>query len=56
MEAAEKFRRDDLPAMQRGAARLTPYVRRIYDQAVREVLPGLHDPHRRPPFGSLPDE
>jgi 5-methylthioadenosine/S-adenosylhomocysteine deaminase len=51
-EAAERFRRDCMPAMRAGSERLAPYVRAIYDRATGQEVPLAHDPHRRPPIGA----
>ena len=45
-EAAERFRRERVPAMQAGAKRLEPYVRQMYYRAAGETLP-LGDAPRR---------
>lgn len=49
-EAAERFRRDHWPAMQAGAARVSPHVRRMYERAAAERMNLGHDPRRAPPL------
>jgi len=44
--AAERFRRERVPAMQAGAARLEPYIREMYYRAAGENLP-LGESRRR---------
>ena len=50
-EAAERFRRDYFPAMQAGAQRVEPYVRRVYDRCTGLALGLDHPMQRRPPQG-----
>ncbi len=49
-ECAERFRREDLPRMRAGAARLSPSIAAIYRRAMATPLPGfqlsLSDRHR----------
>jgi 5-methylthioadenosine/S-adenosylhomocysteine deaminase len=44
--AAERFRREHVPAMRDGAKRLEPYIREMYYRAAGESLP-LGDAPRR---------
>jgi 5-methylthioadenosine/S-adenosylhomocysteine deaminase len=51
-ECAERFRRDDLPKMRAGAARLAPYIAAIYRRAWATPLPDeIEDVRRNPPVG-----
>jgi 5-methylthioadenosine/S-adenosylhomocysteine deaminase len=50
-EAAERFRRERLPAMWAGARRVEPYVRQVYERATAMAVPVAEEP-RRPPPGS----
>ncbi len=49
-EAAERFVRDYLPQMQRGAERLEPYLRQLHFEAAERSVPGGSIPLRRPPI------
>jgi hypothetical protein len=51
VEAAERFRRERLPAMWAGARRVEPYVRQVYERATAMEVPAAEEP-RRPPPGS----
>jgi 5-methylthioadenosine/S-adenosylhomocysteine deaminase len=50
-EAAERFRRDYFPAMQAGAQRVEPYVRRVYERCTGLAVGLDHQPQRLPPQG-----
>jgi len=45
-EAAERFRRERVPAMREGAKRLEPYIREMYYRAAGEALPLGEAPRR----------
>lgn len=45
-EAAERFRRERVPAMRAGARRLEPYIREMYYRAAGETLPLGEAPRR----------
>jgi len=45
-EAAERFRRERVPAMQAGAKRLAGYIREMYYRAAAETLPLGEAPRR----------
>ena len=48
-EAAERFRRERLPAMHAGARRVEPYVRQVYERATAMDVPVAGDARRPPP-------
>jgi 5-methylthioadenosine/S-adenosylhomocysteine deaminase len=49
-DCAEQFRRQHMPRMRAGAARLAPYVDAIYQRAMSTPLPGdFGEPRRSPP-------
>jgi hypothetical protein len=51
-DCAERFRREDMPKMRAGAARLAPYIAEIYHRAMATPLPGNFGAARRgPPIG-----
>ena len=50
-ETAERFRRDYFPAMQAGAQRVEPYVRRVYERCTGLTVDLGHQPLRPPPRG-----
>jgi 5-methylthioadenosine/S-adenosylhomocysteine deaminase len=49
-EAAERFRRDDCPAMHAGASEVRPYLDEMYRRATARDLAFAQHPHRRPPL------
>ena len=54
-ECAERFRREDMPRMRAGAARLNPYLAAIYRRAVATPLPDDFGEVRRfPPVAGRP--
>ena len=52
-ECAERFRRDNLPNMRAGAARLAPHVAEIYRRAWKTRLPDELDRRRHPPVDRM---
>jgi len=53
-EAAERFRRERLPAMHAGARRVERYVRQVYERATAMDVPLAGEPQRRPPGFARP--
>lgn len=51
-EAAERFWRDDVPAMRAGAARLKPYLEKMYWQAQEHEIDFAPHPRRQPPVAA----
>ena len=49
VEAADRFRRERLPAMWAGARRVEPYVREVYERATAMAVPVAEEPRRPPP-------